>query len=250
MPEGHAPEFRVGALADVALPAGSLDAVFVSHNVYNSTPRRAQRVGTLARLAEMVRPGGVVIFTATIVAPSHPHVHLLLDWPRRVLGPALGERMPEPGDRWRRLTFDDTGPLVYHHDFRSMDEVLGEVRDAGLEFVERLDPVFYVARVPAARRASTAAAAPRFSRVSDVAAEPVGDELLLVHLVRGTTFRLNRTGRALWELTDEPRTAEQLVDALHARLHVPRERLAADVAPLLAQLVEGALLRADAARPS
>src|SRR5262245_15143267 len=48
------------------------------------------------------------------------------------------------------------------------------------------------------RAASDAQA--RYCQDPDVATESVGQGMLLVHLGRGTTFRLNHTGRLVWDL--------------------------------------------------
>ena len=76
----------------------------------------------------------------------------------------------------------------------------------------------------------------------DVAAEPVGEELLLVQLAQGTTFCLNSTGRTIWELLAAGSTVAEVTDELHGRLGVDSERFAADTHKLVTALLESGLL--------
>ena len=82
----------------------------------------------------------------------------------------------------------------------------------------------------------------RFRACPEVAAEALADELVLVHLGRGSTFRLNRTGKRVWELVREGRTAEEMAALLHNAWSVPSGRLEADVRRVLADLVREQLL--------
>lgn len=77
-----------------------------------------------------------------------------------------------------------------------------------------------------------------------VAAEPVGAELFLVDLDRGTTYSLNGTGRKMFELASAGLTAEEIGERLHAELGAPRARVVGDAAALIAQLVRDRLLEA------
>jgi uncharacterized protein YbjT (DUF2867 family) len=88
----------------------------------------------------------------------------------------------------------------------------------------------------------SAAAEQRFRCSLDVASEKLGPELLLVQLAKGTTFRLNGTGAAIWELAAEGCSAEEIAERLHAGYGVSQVRLQADAAALLADLAENDLL--------
>ncbi len=83
----------------------------------------------------------------------------------------------------------------------------------------------------------------RYRPSADVATEAVADGLLLVQLVEGATYRLNGTGRAIWELAAAGCTTEEIAQRLQARFAVAPERLAADAAALLAELTRSALLK-------
>jgi hypothetical protein len=82
----------------------------------------------------------------------------------------------------------------------------------------------------------------RYQADPDVAAECVGDGMILVHLGRGTTFRLNHTGKLVWELAKLGRTQTEIVAEMQAAWDVPRERLNSDVALVLQELLHEQLL--------
>lgn len=82
----------------------------------------------------------------------------------------------------------------------------------------------------------------RFRARLEVAAEALGEELVLVHLGRGSTFRLNRTGKRVWELIQAGRTAGEMVAELQAEWPLSACRLEADVSRVLADLVREQLL--------
>jgi hypothetical protein len=75
-----------------------------------------------------------------------------------------------------------------------------------------------------------------------VAAELVGEELLLVHLESGKTFRINKTGRLIWELACASCTAGEITERLQAHFQVAPATLTADVVSLLDDLVKNGLL--------
>ena len=66
--------------------------------------------------------------------------------------------------------------------------------------------------------------------------------MLLVHLGDGTTFRLNSTGRAIWNLLSAGLTAAEVTERLHSELGVSAGRLRRDVEQLLKNLLKNALL--------
>ena len=82
----------------------------------------------------------------------------------------------------------------------------------------------------------------RYRKPEAVSAAASGAALLLVHLDRGTAYRLNGTARLMWDLAAEGRTAEEIAGSLAGRLAAPIERLRADAAALLDDLAALALL--------
>jgi hypothetical protein len=67
--------------------------------------------------------------------------------------------------------------------------------------------------------------------------------MVLVHLGKGTTFRLNHTGKRVWELVKEGRSQAEIVTELQAAWSVPAAQLNLDVATLLHQLLRERLLQ-------
>mgnify|MGYP001267542498 CR=1 FL=1 len=82
----------------------------------------------------------------------------------------------------------------------------------------------------------------RFRKPEAVSAAPAGEALLVVHLDRGTAFRLNGTARLMWDLACEGRTADEIAASLADRLAATPERLRADAAALVAELASQSLL--------
>ena len=82
----------------------------------------------------------------------------------------------------------------------------------------------------------------RFRAHPDVVAESAEEELLIVQLVRGTTFRLNGSGRAMWSLLATGLRPAEVAERLHCELGVSTERLKSDVDALVSDLLENTLL--------
>jgi hypothetical protein len=82
----------------------------------------------------------------------------------------------------------------------------------------------------------------RFRKPEGVSTAPSREALLVVHLDRGTAYRLNGTARLMWELAAEGQTADEIAGSLAGRLAAPLERLRADAAALLDELASAALL--------
>ena len=68
------------------------------------------------------------------------------------------------------------------------------------------------------------------------------DEVIVLDLDGSVYLRLNGSGRVLWELLTEPRSADDLATALVDRFGIDRERADADVADFVADLARRGLL--------
>jgi len=67
--------------------------------------------------------------------------------------------------------------------------------------------------------------------------------MLLVQLTHGTSFRLNGTGRVIWELAITSLTTGEIVEQLKTRFEeIPILNLERDVTALLAELTRYGLL--------
>jgi len=71
----------------------------------------------------------------------------------------------------------------------------------------------------------------------------VEGETVILHMPSGTYFGLDRVGTHVWDLLAQPRTLEELRDAVVARFEVEPERAEADLRALLADLEANGLVR-------
>lgn len=75
-----------------------------------------------------------------------------------------------------------------------------------------------------------------------VVAKRVGDEIVIVHLDQGFYYGLDPVGARIWELIESGTAVEEIVETLQAEYDAERERIAADVARLVADLEAHGLL--------
>lgn len=64
----------------------------------------------------------------------------------------------------------------------------------------------------------------------------VGDEIIFLHEEEGIYYRLNAVGAVVWNALEEPRTLEQLVEAVCAEYDVEAETARADLRELTTTL--------------
>src|SRR5947208_17196697 len=77
---------------------------------------------------------------------------------------------------------------------------------------------------------------------SDVVAQHLGDEVVLVHLRTNQIFTLNRTGARFWELVESGSDLSSVRDALIAEFEVDEAALAGDLERFVAARSEEALI--------
>jgi len=102
-------------------------------------------------------------------------------------------------------------------------------------------------RVPAVAPRAAEQAAPaslgRFAPDPAVTAQTLGDQLVLVQLRTGATFRLNQTGQLIWELAGSGHSAADIVARLAAAFPAATDRLPEDTELLLQELLRHQLLQ-------
>ena len=131
-------------------PAGALfDAIYFSPGIYSHIPGRERRVRTLARLRDLLAPGGLIV-VGPVLAPPRPLLSRsrLVDALRRI-GRRCGlSRLAEPGDHYYRGHALERAPLSYRylHRFSDHAEAEAELADAGLVVTDRLDETCWIAR--------------------------------------------------------------------------------------------------------
>lgn len=83
----------------------------------------------------------------------------------------------------------------------------------------------------------------RWRASPNASAQPLGDELFLIHRPSGAIHRLNATGHAAWALlVEEPLSLDELTDCLAEHFAEPRVTLARDLRTLLGALLEAGLV--------
>ena len=70
----------------------------------------------------------------------------------------------------------------------------------------------------------------------------VGGEAVILHLDDGVYYSLNPVGARVWDLLQQPRTAEELIARVTEEFDVAAERCRLDVEELLSALRERALV--------
>jgi len=81
-------------------------------------------------------------------------------------------------------------------------------------------------------------------RQADLTWQIAGDDVVVLDLEGSVYFKLNGSGRVLWEALTEPRTEPELAAALVERYGIDESRAATDVAAFLADLRARGLLAA------
>lgn len=97
--------------------------------------------------------------------------------------------------------------------------------------------------VPRAAEPAKVAGLGRFAPDPAVTAKTLGDQLVLVQLRTGATFRLNQTGRLIWELACAGSSTADIVQRLAAEFPAATDRLPEDAARLLQELLQCQLLQ-------
>ena len=106
-------------------------------------------------------------------------------------------------------------------------------------------------RAPHGRTMSAPGAAPpgappnerrAMRRSRSVASQTLDGEAVLLHLEGGTYFTLNETGTLVWQLLEQERSFDELLDAVLAAFEVDAETARRDLADLLEQLASHGLI--------
>jgi len=74
----------------------------------------------------------------------------------------------------------------------------------------------------------------------------MGGEKVMMSVAKGKYYNLGRTGGRIWELLEQPKSLEQLVDALILEYDVEREVCEAQARSFLEHLMAEGLLEAEA----
>jgi ubiquinone/menaquinone biosynthesis C-methylase UbiE len=146
---GLAIELAVGDPLTWPASGARFDAVYFSPGIYAHIPGRDRRVRTLARLRDLLAPGGLIV-VSPVLAPSLRAFSRarLVDALRRA-GRRVGvRRLAEPGDHfYRGLALGRAATSYrYIHYFETTAEAEAEVADAGLVVTDRLEAMIWIVR--------------------------------------------------------------------------------------------------------
>lgn len=89
----------------------------------------------------------------------------------------------------------------------------------------------------------------KVERTGALAWREVGDEVVVIHLVRHRIFGLSGSGAEIWKALEQPRTVEELCE-LVGRADEPAEDALEGLLSFLAELVEEGLASCDGIMPS
>lgn len=237
-PTGLSVSFRVGALPDLDDDLRDFDLIYVSSDVLQVLAGDDARVRGLEACARALVPEGRLVVPIRISPPSRA-TRWGIEAPRRLLRRMGWTAGAAPGERMHRWSADD--PWIVRRVFASRDEVEALCRRAGLT-VEGWVGDFFVARTSAARPTT------RYRPHPDVEVGAHDGTLLLANLATGATFRMNATGRRVWEGLARGLDRDALVAEIAALPGATRERVERDVDALLAQLLARDLVVTDGGR--
>jgi SAM-dependent methyltransferase len=230
-PSGLSVSFWVGALPVLEPDLGRFDLVYLASDVLQVLEDDEARVRGLEACARALVPGGRFVVPVRVSPPSRL-VRWGIEAPRRVLRRMGWTAGAAPGERMHRWTAE--GPWIVRRVFAARGEVEALLRTAELA-VEGWVGDFLVARKPSA-------ASPRYAPHPDVEAGTHDGALLLANLATGATFRMNTTGRRVWDALSRGCDRDAIVEEIAALPGASRERVARDVDALLAQLAARGLV--------
>jgi hypothetical protein len=76
----------------------------------------------------------------------------------------------------------------------------------------------------------------------DVVARILGEEVFLVHLSRGTVFRLNQTGKMVWDQLAAARSPAEIIEYMHTYYGISADRLSPDLHVILGDMLRNGLI--------
>jgi SAM-dependent methyltransferase len=142
-------EFAVGDPLTWPASGAPFDAIYFSPGIYSHIPGRDRRVRTLARLRDLLAPGGLIV-AGPILAPPLAWLSRtrLVDGLRKIGRRAGLQRLAEPGDHLNRGHALERAPAAhrYVHRFRNRAEAEAEMAEAGLVVTDRLDETSWIVR--------------------------------------------------------------------------------------------------------
>ena len=85
----------------------------------------------------------------------------------------------------------------------------------------------------------------RYERAVDLLEAELGDELVALSVEHGDCFGFNAVAASIWRALEQPRSFEELTDALLGEYEVSADQCASELEALLTDMVEKKLVRAQ-----
>jgi hypothetical protein len=82
----------------------------------------------------------------------------------------------------------------------------------------------------------------QFQRNEQIINGTLDDNLVMLHIEKGKYYGLNPVGRRIWELLEQPKSAEQLVQALLEEYEVAEQQCRDEVAAFLNSALDSGII--------
>ena len=76
----------------------------------------------------------------------------------------------------------------------------------------------------------------KYSRINDVVDGALEENLVMMHVENGKYFGLNTVGKCIWELLEQPKTLNEIVDSLLTTFEVTPEQCLTEVKMFLDEM--------------
>lgn len=131
--------FEIIAASEIAFPAHSFDYCIVGRFVYSFIPSKPMRIESLRKIKQCLKPGGGVFLSAYVIPTPFLSGRWCVDTVRRIRNILLPFMFAsEPGDMWTRGVSSQSrfDTFCFCHYFNSQEEVVKEIKQAGLKLRE------------------------------------------------------------------------------------------------------------------
>lgn len=147
--EGLDIDFKAQSVVDIAYPAKSFDYVLFSRAVYSYIPTKKLRVKMLKKIRDILKPDGMLFFTAYYKDKRLLSRLNIMSFFRRIRNFFFKEKFEsEPGDLMVRYVSPASTPkrLCFCHFFSGAKEILEEIDAAELTVVEAKNDFLWIVK--------------------------------------------------------------------------------------------------------
>lgn len=147
--EGLNINFREQSVTDIEFPIHSFDYVLFSRSVYSNIPTKKWRIKMLKKIRGILKPDGLLVFSAYIKDKRLFSRLNILGFFRRIRNYFFRDKfVSEPGDLMVRFVspISDSRKLCYCHFFFSREEIIEEIRAAEMTVFEVKDNYYWLVK--------------------------------------------------------------------------------------------------------